>query len=48
MWVSRMWVDEAQELLARLTMAELVELLRMVVDDLELRTMETAGEDEEV
>ena len=41
-----MWVDEAQELLARLTMAELVELLRMVVDDLELRTMETAGEDE--
>lgn len=43
-----MWVDEAQELLARLTMAELVELLRMVVDDLELRTMETAGEDEEV
>lgn len=43
-----MWVDEAQELLARLTMAELVELLRMVVDDLELRTMETTGEDEEV
>lgn len=43
-----MWVDEAQELLARLTMAELVELLRMVVDDLELRTMETAGEDEVV
>lgn len=43
-----MWADEAQELLARLTMAELVELLRMVVDDLELRTMETAGEDEEV
>lgn len=43
-----MWVDEAQELLARLTMAELVELLRMIVDDLELRTMETAGEDEEV
>ena len=46
MWVSCMWVDEAQELLARLTMAELVELLRMVVDDLELRTMETAGEDD--
>lgn len=43
-----MWVDEAQELLARLAMAELVELLRMVVDDLELRTMETAGEDEVV
>ena len=48
MWASRMWVDEAQELLARLTMAEIVELLRMVVDDLELRTMETAGEDEVV
>jgi len=41
-----MWVDEAQDLLARLNMAELIDLLRMVVDDLELRTMETAGEDE--
>lgn len=41
-----MWVDEAQDLLARLNMVELIDLLRMVVDDLELRTMETAGEDE--
>ena len=41
-----MWVDEAQDLLARLNVVELIDLLRMVVDDLELRTMETAGEDE--
>lgn len=37
-------VDEARELLGRMTLPELVELLRMAADDIELRTMERAGE----
>ena len=39
-----MTLDEARELLARMTLPELVEMLRMIADDIDLRTMESAGE----
>ena len=37
-------LDKARELLGRMTLPELIELLRIIADDLELRTMERAGE----
>lgn len=36
-------LDKARELLARMSLPELTELLRMIADDIELRTMERAG-----
>lgn len=42
-----MTLDEARELLVRMTLPELVEMLRMIADDIDLRTMERAGENEE-
>lgn len=40
-------LDAARELLSRMTLPELTELVRMAVDDIDLRTMQTAGEDED-
>lgn len=40
-------LDDARTLLARMTLPELIELVYMVADDLSLRTMERAGENEE-
>lgn len=37
-------LDKAREFLGRMTLPELIELLRILADDLELRTMERAGE----
>lgn len=39
-----MMLDKARELFGRMTLPELIELLRILADDLELRTMERAGE----
>lgn len=40
-------LDAAQELLSRMTMPELFELVKLAVDDMTLRTMQTAGDEED-